>query len=62
MATTQNITVKEQLEKNYLLDDGFWYETGITSTTPWFQITLHQLFKIADALDEDVCDIINPSF
>lgn len=62
MEKSHNMTVKEYLEQYYLLDGGFWYETRITSTTPWLHITLHQLFKIAAALDEDVCDIINHSF
>lgn len=55
-------TVKDHLEETYVLDSGFWYETQITPSTPWFKITVHQLNSIAEALDEDVRDIINPKF
>jgi len=55
------MTVKEYLEETYVLDDGFWYETHITPSTSWFLITVHQLNAIADALDEDVRDIIKPN-
>ena len=58
----KKITVKEYLEQLFIIDTDFWYETHITSSKPWFMVTMKELYDLAAALDEDVCDIINPKF
>ena len=62
MATATNTTVKEHLEEHFVLDDGFWYETHIDANKLWCLITIYELDRIALALDENVCKIINPNF